>query len=124
FTHNPRNSTISEASDGAVVGTLGLGGAPEQAACDGKGRIYVDIEDKDNIAVIDAKALKVVTHYDIAEKGKTPAGLAFDAKNHILFAACRNPQTMVILDAENGKVLSTLPIGRGSDGALFNPSTM
>jgi hypothetical protein len=57
-------------------------------------------------------------------KGGTPAGLAFDVKNHILFVACRNPATMVIMNADNGNILATLPIGAGTDGAVFNPATM
>jgi len=77
-----------------------------------------------NIAVVDAKTMKVTAHYDLEGKGGTCAGLAIDVKNNILFAACRNPQTMVILDAGNGKIISTLPIGRGTDGAVFNPNTM
>src|SRR5262249_37311520 len=66
----------------------------------------------------------VTAHYDLSEKAKTPAGLAFDAKNHILFAACRNPATMVILNSETGKIITSLPIGTGVDGAVFNPATM
>ena len=69
--------------------------APEQAATDGKGTIYVDIEDKDNVAVVDAKALAVTGHYELGDKGGTPAGLAFDVKNHILFVACRKPAKRV-----------------------------
>ena len=65
------------AQDGAVLGTIDLGGAPEQAATDGKGHIYVDIEDKDNIAVVDAKTMTVTAHYDLAGKGGTCAGPGF-----------------------------------------------
>jgi DNA-binding beta-propeller fold protein YncE len=124
LSHSTPNATVINAADGSIAGTIDLGGAPEQAAADGKGRVYVAIEDKDNIAVIDAKTLKVTAHYDIAGKAGTCAGLALDAKNQILFAACRAPQTMVILSAKNGKVITTLPIGRGTDGAGFNPGTM
>ena len=124
FSHSAPNATVIEAKDGTVVGTIDLGGAPEQAVSDGKGRIYVDIEDKGNIAVLDAKTLAVTTHYDLAGKGGTCAGLAIDLANNILFATCRNPQTMVILNAGDGKILETLPIGGGTDGAVFNPATM
>jgi DNA-binding beta-propeller fold protein YncE len=86
--------------------------------------LYVDLEDKDNIAVVDAKSLKVTAHYDLAGKGGGPGGLAFDVKNHILFAACHDPQTMVILNSDDGKIITTLPIGSGVDGAVFNPDTM
>jgi hypothetical protein len=97
---------------------------PEQAASDGKGHLYIDIEDKDNIAVVDAKTLAVTAHYDVAGKGGTCAGLALDAKNRILFATCRNPANMVILNADDGKIITTLPIGNQTDGAGFNPHTM
>lgn len=91
---------------------------------DGKGHIYVDIEDKDNIAVVDAKTMTVTAHYDLAGKGGTCAGLAMDVKNNLLFATCRKPQTMVVMNAADGKILEALPIGAGTDGAVFNPKTM
>jgi YVTN family beta-propeller protein len=124
FSHSAPNVTVIEAKDGSVVGTIDLGGAPEQAVSDGKGRLYIDLEDKGSIAVVDAKTLKVTTTYDLQGKGGTCAGLAMDVKNNILFATCRSPQTMVILNAADGKILETLPIGSGTDGAVFNPKTM
>ncbi len=124
FSHSAPNATVIDAKDGSVVGTIDLGGAPEQAVSDGKGRVYVDLEDKGSIAVVDAKTLKVTATYDLQGKGGTCAGLAMDVKNNILFAACRSPQTMVILNAGDGKILDTLPIGAGTDGAVFNPKTM
>jgi DNA-binding beta-propeller fold protein YncE len=109
-----------------VLGTIDLGGAPEQAVTDGKGHIYVDIEDKANVAAIDAKTMTVTAHYDLGDKGGTPAGLAFDVKNGILFVACRTPApgTIVILNAADGKFIASLPAAGGSDGAVFNPATM
>ena len=124
FSHRAPNVTVINPADGSVAGTIDLGGAPEQAASDGKGHIYVDIEDKDNIAVIDAKTMKMTANYDIAGKGGQCAGLALDAKNEILFSTCRSPQNMVILSAKDGKIITTLPIGQGTDGAVFNPKTM
>ena len=124
LSHSQPNATVLDAKDGSVVGTIDLGGAPEQAASDGQGHLYVCIEDKDNIAVVDVKTLKVTAHYDLAGKGGGPAGLGFDAKNHILFAMCHDPQTCVVLNADDGKILATLPIGRGTDGGGFNPNTM
>lgn len=124
FSHSAPNATVINAKDGAVVGTIDLGGAPEQAVTDGKGRLYVDIEDKDNVAVVDAKTLTVTAHYGLSGKGGGPAGLAFDVKNHILFAACHDPATMVVLNANDGKIIATLPIGSGVDGAVFNAATM
>lgn len=123
LSHRQPNATVLDAKDGSIVATIDLDGAPEQAVSDGKGHIYIDIEDKGRIAVVDAKTLKVTTSYDLAGKGGACAGLAIDVKHSILFAACRNPQTMVILNAVDGKILETLPIGSGTDGAVFNPKT-
>jgi hypothetical protein len=124
FSHRPPNATVINAKEGSIVGTIDLGGAPEQATSDGKGHLYVDIEDKDNVAVVDVNTLKVTAHYDLGGKGGGPGGLGLDAQNHILFAFCHNPQTCVILSADDGKILATLPIGSGTDGGGFNPNTM
>jgi DNA-binding beta-propeller fold protein YncE len=125
FSHSAPNATVINAADGTVVGTIDLGGQPEQAATDGKGHIYVDLEDKSQIAVVDVKTMAVTGKYDLGGKGGAPAGLAFDVQNHILFAACAEPTgTMVILSSDDGKILASLPIGSGTDGAVFNPATM
>ncbi len=125
LSHAKPNATILNSADGAIVGTIeDLGGAPEQAATDGKGTLYIDIEDAHSIAVVDAKAMSVKTHYDLGDKGDGCAGLSLDVKNQILFAACRNPQNMVIVSAKDGKILTTLPLAGSSDGAMFNPKTM
>lgn len=124
FSHRAPNATVIDAKDGSVVGTIDLGGAPEQAVTDGKGHLYVDLEDKDAIAAVDVSTMKVTAKYDVAGKCGGPGGLAFDVKNHILFASCHDPQNMVILNSEDGKIITTLPIGNGTDGATFNPKTM
>jgi DNA-binding beta-propeller fold protein YncE len=124
LSHTQPNATVIDAKDGSVAGTIDLGGAPEQAVSDGKGHLYVDLEDKNNVAVVDVKSLAVTAHYDLEGKGGTPAGLALDAKNRILFSFCRNPATAVMLGADDGKIIATLPIGKGTDGGGFNPSTM
>jgi DNA-binding beta-propeller fold protein YncE len=124
FSHTAPNATVIDGKDGSVLGTIDLGGAPEQAASDGQGHLYVDLEDKDSVAVVDATTMKVTGRYDLHGKGGGNAGLALDVANHILFVACRNPQAMVMLDANTGKYLADLPIGRGCDGAVFNPDTM
>jgi DNA-binding beta-propeller fold protein YncE len=124
LSHSAPNVTVIDAKDGSIVGTIDLGGMPEQAATDGKGHIYIDIEDKEKIAVVDAQKLAVTGSYDLTGKGGTCAGLALDLKNRILFATCRNPKTMVILNADDGNIITTLPIGTGTDGAVFNPNTM
>ncbi len=124
LSHRAPNATVIDAKDGSIVGTVDLGGAPEQAVTDGRGHLYIDVEDKDNVAVVDAKTLQVTAHYGFDDKAKVPAGLAFDVKNHVLFVACRNTPTMVMINADTGKVLAALPIGTGVDGAGFNPATM
>jgi YVTN family beta-propeller protein len=123
FSHVAPNATVIDARDGTVVGTIDLGGAPEQAVTDGKGRIFVALEDKDTVAVVDAKTLTVTARYPLGGKGGEPAGLGFDAAHGILFVGCHDPHTMVVLDAANGRVLDALPIGVGVDGTLFNPAT-
>ena len=124
FSHTAPHATVINAVDGAVLGTIDLGGMPEQAVTDGSGHIYVDIRDKDNVAVIDAKTMTASAHYDLGGKGGRCSGLAIDVKNHVLFAACREPQTMVMMNSGDGKIISALPIGSGVDSAIFNPKTM
>jgi hypothetical protein len=125
LSHEPPYATVIDAKEGAVVGTLDLGGGPEQAVSDGKGTIYVNISDKANIAVVDVKNMTVTAHYDVSSKGTGGSGLAFDAKNHVLFAYYRQPSpTVVIVNAENGNIITTLPTGVGVDTVAFNPATM
>ena len=124
LSHSAPNITVLDDKDGSILGTIDIGGAPEQAATDGKGKIYVDIEDKSAIAVIDASTMKMVGKYDLSSKGGGCAGLALDVKNSILFASCREKNNMIILSATDGHIITDLPIGVGSDGATFNPATM
>jgi len=124
LSHTAPNITVLDDKDGAILGTIDIGGAPEQAATDGRGKIYVDIEDKAAIAVIDGNTMKMVGKYDVSSKGGGCAGLALDVKNEILFAACRDNKNMIILSASDGHIITDLPIGNGSDGATFNPATM
>jgi hypothetical protein len=124
LSHAAPNATVIDPKDGSIVGTIDLGGMPEQGVTDGKGHLYFDLEDKGSIAAVDANTLKVTATYSLEGKGDGCTGLALDAKNHILFASCRDPQAMVILSADDGKIITTLPIGPGADGAVFNPNTM
>lgn len=132
LSHPTKDATVIDAKDGTVLGTIDLGGAPEQAVSDGKGHVYVVIQDKANVAVIDAKTMKVTAHYDFGDKGSRCNGLALDVKMQVLFAACGQSgipavtpakPMMVILSAKDGKILTTLPLAGGSDGAAFNPAT-
>jgi DNA-binding beta-propeller fold protein YncE len=133
FSHPTKDATVIDAKDGMVLGTIDLGGVPEQAVGDGKGMLYVVMQDaQGSVAVVDVKTMKVTAHYPFGDKGRCN-GLALDTKNHVLFAACATsgnpppqpPQPMmVILSAEDGKVFTSLPLAGASDGAVFNPSTM
>jgi DNA-binding beta-propeller fold protein YncE len=124
LSHSQPNITVIDTKDGSILGTIDIGGAPEQAVTDGKGKIYVDIEDKNAIAVIDAKTMTMTGKYDLSSKSGGCAGLAMDVKNNILFAACRDKNDMVILSAIDGHIIADLPTGQGCDGATFNPATM
>jgi DNA-binding beta-propeller fold protein YncE len=124
LSHAQPNVTILDDKDGAILGTIDVGGAVEQSVFDGKGHMFLDIEDKDAIAVVDTASMKMLGKYDISSKGGGCAGLAIDQANGILFAACRDKNNMIVLNAADGKILTALPIGVGCDGAIFDPSTM
>ncbi len=121
FAYNGRtaNATVIDATTNKVVATIKLDGKPENTVTDGKGKIYVNIEDKSEISVIDSKENKVIQSWSIAP-GEEPSGLALDNENHRLFTVCSN-KLMVVLDAVSGRVITTLPIGDGCDGAAFDP---
>lgn len=121
FTFNGRssNATVIDAANNKVVGTIALEGKPEFPQTDGKGKIYVNIEDKSKISVIDVNSLKVERSWSIAP-GEEPSGLALDNETHRLFSVCSN-KLMVVSDAVEGKVITTLPIGDRCDGVAFDP---
>jgi DNA-binding beta-propeller fold protein YncE len=123
LSHGAPQVTAIDAKDGSIVGTVNIGGAAEQAVSDLNGHLYVCLEDKSAIAVVDDKTFKLTGTYSLQGKASSPAGLAIDAKNHILFAMCR-PSTCVVLSADDGKILTTLPLAGGSDSGGFNPATM
>jgi hypothetical protein len=134
LSHGAPNLHFFDSKDGSDVGSVaaigkdGSDGSVEQGVTDGAGHLYFDIEDQGGIAVVDAKTLAVTGFYDLGPKGAGNAGLAIDAKNHILFAMCRGSggsgATCVILSATDGKIITTLPLAGGSDGAVFNPNTL
>ncbi len=134
FSHPTKDATVIDAKSGTVLGTIDLGGVPEQGVPDGKGMLYVVMQDaQGSVTAVDVKTMKAVAHFPFGDKAGRCNGLALDAKNHVLFAACGSsgnppaqpPQAvMVILSAKDGKILTTLPLLAGSDGAVFNPSTM
>ena len=115
------NATAINAKDGTLAGTVVLGGQPEAAVSDGKGKVYVNLTDKDEIAEVDAETMKVTHRWPLAP-GTGPSGLAIDRKNRRLFSACDN-QKMVIMNADTGKVVATPAICDGPDAAGFDPAT-
>src|SRR5204863_597649 len=105
-----------------VVTTIPLGGSPECADVDpAAGRVYCNLEDKSEVAVIDSAKHEVVAHWPLAP-GEEPTGIALDAGHHRLFAACHN-KMMVMLDTETGKVVANVPIGAGVDGCAFDDAS-
>lgn len=131
FSHPTKDATVIDARDGTVLGTIDLGGTPEQGVGDGKGMLYVVMQDAvGSVTAVDVRTMKAVGHYSFVDKGGCN-GLAIDVKNQILFAACGRSGTppaqqpmMVIMSTKDGKILTTLPLAGGSDGAVFNPATM
>jgi len=123
FTFNGRSkdSTVLNAQSGAVEGTIPLGGKPEFSAADGNGKAYVNIEDTGEIVELDTKAMKPLKRYSL-KPCEEPSGLAMDTKNRRLFSVCDN-KLMAVSDPDAGKVVATVPIGRGPDAAAFDPGT-
>src|ERR1043166_8139871 len=124
YTFNGRghSATVFAADTGKVVATIPLPGKPEFAVEDAKaGRIYNNLEDKNEVVAIDIKTHQVVNEWPITP-GEAASGLAIDLKNHRLFAGCDN-KLMVMLDSANGKVIGSVPIGAGVDACAFDPET-
>ena len=123
FTFNGRShdSTAIDAANGTVLGTIKLDGKPEFAASDGKGEIFVNIEDKSELTAIDANKLEVKTSWPLAPC-EQPSGLSMDSKHRRLFVGCEN-KMMAVVDANTGKVLATPAIGEGVDATRFDETT-
>jgi hypothetical protein len=104
--------------NGKIDAPIALGGKPEFLAADGHGKAFVNLEDKDLIAVVDLKTRKVVARWAVAPGGH-PVGLSIDNHSHRLFIGCRNPQKLVVMNAEDGRVEAAVPIGAGVDATAF-----
>jgi YVTN family beta-propeller protein len=113
------NATVIDAKTNKVIQTISLAGKPEAAVSDGKGKVFVNIEDKSEVCMINVKTWKVEQTWSISP-GEGPSGLALDNENHRLFSA--TDKLMVVLDAETGKIITTLPTGGRVDGAGFDSS--
>ena len=121
FNGGSKDATVIDVASQTVDGTVPLGGKPEFAAADGKGKVYVNIEDTSEIAVLDPKNMTVLNRRPLSPCTE-PSGLAIDIVHHRLFAVCRN-KMMAVVDALNGKIVATPAIGEGPDGAGFDPGT-
>jgi YVTN family beta-propeller protein len=122
FNHTGNSVTVINAKTGTVSATIPLEGTPEFAAVDERaGRIYCNIEDKSEVAVIDAAKHEVVAYWPLAP-GEGPSGIALDAQHHRLFSGCHN-KLMTMLDTNTGKVIANVPIGAGVDGCAFDGAT-
>lgn len=119
---DPHSSTVIDARSGNVLGTIDIGGGPEFAVADGKGTVYVNVEDKNELAAIDSSTLKIKSRWSVAPAG-APTGLALDQQHRRLFSAGRNPQMLVVLDADSGKVIQSFPITAGVDAVAYDPET-
>lgn len=122
FNGRSNDATVINSADGKVADTIALGGKPEFGATNGKGMVYVNLEDKSEVVAIDSKRRTVTNRWTIAPTGTEPTGLAIDAKTHRLFIASGNKK-MVVMDSDTGKVLTSLSTGDGTDGMEFDPQT-
>src|ERR1700689_754838 len=123
FTFNGDANTASaiDAASGTLVGTFPLGGGPEFGASDGKGKMFVNLEDKSALVKFDAKTLQIENTWPLAPC-ESPSGLAIDAAHEILVVGCHN-KLMTFVDGNSGKVIGTVPIGQGVDANRFDPVT-
>jgi DNA-binding beta-propeller fold protein YncE len=121
FNGGSNSATVIDVEKAEAVATIALPGRPETGVSDGEGKVFLNLEDIAHIVEIDMKADKVVSDWKL-EGCEGPTGLAMDKKNRILFSGCHN-QAMPILNADSGKQLATLPIGKGVDAVAFDPET-
>jgi len=122
FNGRGESATVVDAREGKVVATIPLGGKPEFPTCDSEaGRVYDNIEDKSEVAVIQTSDHTVVGHWPVAP-GEEPSGMAIDTKNHRLFLGCGN-EKMVMMDSVSGKVVACVSIGKGVDANSFDAGT-
>jgi len=122
FVMNGGSGTASaiDPKSGGVVGTVVLGGQPEEPACDGKGHMYVNLEDSSKVVSVDTRTLEVLGRWSLAP-GEEPTGIALDRAHGRLFSGCANNK-LVVSDVERGSVVAVLPIGARVDGAGFDPA--
>jgi hypothetical protein len=105
--------------NGTIDAPIELGGKPEYLAADGAGKVYINLEDKNEVVVVDIRARKVIAHWPVTPGG-SPVGMSIDTKKRRLFIGCQNPQKLIVMSADDGKVLADLPIGAGVDATKFD----
>ena len=121
FNGGSNSATAIDAATGKVAGTVDLGGGPEFAAADGKGYVFDNLEDESLVLKINARELKVEQRWPTAPCA-SPSSMAMDRANRRLFLGCRS-KVMAVMDADSGKVITTLPIGDHVDATAFDPET-
>jgi hypothetical protein len=106
-------------ANGKADPAVSLGGKPEFLAADGRGRAYINLVDKDEVAVVDTKGMRVINKWPTAPGG-SPVGMSMDVEKRRLFIGCRKPQKLIVMSAEDGSILANLPIGAGVDATKFD----
>lgn len=120
FNGDPHSATVIDPASGTIVKRLDMGGGPEFAVADGKGMVYNNIEDKNEVAAIDSKTLAIKARWPVAPAGG-PTAITMDREHRRLFSAGREPAMLVMMDADTGKVLQSEKISGGADAAIFDP---
>jgi hypothetical protein len=120
---DPKSSTVIDPAKGTVIATIPLGGAPEQAVADGKGMIYDNLEDTNEVIALDSRTLKIQSRWKVTPAGQ-PVSMAMDRQSRRLFIGGRNPKLLVVMDADSGKIIGEpFPIGDRVDANIFDPET-
>jgi YVTN family beta-propeller protein len=123
FNGEPNSVSVIDPASAKVISTLPLGGAPEQAVADGKGMIFDNLEDKNEVIAIDSRTLKITARWPVAPAGQ-PVSIAMDRQRRRLFIGARNPAVFVVMDADTGKIIGpSFPIGARVDTTVFDPET-
>jgi len=121
FNRGSSSASAIDAKTGSIAGTIALGGHPEFSVADGNGMVYVNLDDKSEVVALDSRKLEIKSRWSLAP-GESPSGLAIDRQHRRLFSVCEN-KNMIVLNADNGSVISSIPIGEGTDAAGFDPAT-
>jgi YVTN family beta-propeller protein len=122
FNGDSKDTTVIDPTKGTVVKTIPLGGGPEYAVADGQGIVYNNNEETNEVVTIDSEALTIKARWPVAPAG-APTALAMDRAHRRLFSAGRNPKFLVVMNADNGKVIQSFPISGGADAIVFEPET-